>query len=75
MLLCAVLYRVGFPDGATVKNLPANADSNAGPIPGLGKSPGRGNGNLFLYCCLENSMDRGALAGYNTWGRKRVTHN
>ena len=29
-------------------------------IPGLGRSPGEGNGNPLLYSCLENSMDRGA---------------
>jgi len=29
-------------------------------IPGLGRSPGEGNGNPFLYSCLENSMDKGA---------------
>ena len=28
-------------------------------IPGSGKSPGIGNGNLLQYSCLENSMDRG----------------
>ena len=28
--------------------------------PGLGRSPGGGNGNLLQYSCLENSMDRGA---------------
>ena len=27
-------------------------------IPGLGRSPGRGNGNPLEYSCLENSMDR-----------------
>ena len=31
-----------------------------GLIPGLGKSPGEGNGNLLQYSHLENSMDRGA---------------
>ena len=31
-----------------------------GSIPGLGRSPGEGNGNPFQYSCLENSMDRGA---------------
>ena len=31
-----------------------------GSIPGLGRSPGEGNGNLLQYSCLENSMDRGA---------------
>ena len=28
-------------------------------IPGLGRSPGKGNGNPFQYSCLENPMDRG----------------
>ena len=41
------------------KNLPANA-GDAGLIPGLGRSPGEGNGNPLQYSCLENSMDRGA---------------
>ena len=42
-----------------VKNLPANA-GDMGSIPGLGKSPGGGNGNPLQYSCLENPMDRGA---------------
>ena len=29
-------------------------------IPGWGRSPGGGNGNLLQYSCLENPMDRGA---------------
>ena len=32
---------------------------DSGLIPGLGRFPGRGNGNLLQYSCLENSMDRG----------------
>ena len=31
-----------------------------GSIPGLGRSPGEGNGNLLQSSCLKNSMDRGA---------------
>ena len=31
-----------------------------GSIPGLGRSPGEGNGNLLQYSCLENPMDREA---------------
>ena len=42
-----------------VKNLPNNA-GEAGSVPGLGRSPGGGNGNLLQYFYLENSMDRGA---------------
>ena len=30
-----------------------------GSIPGLGQSPGEGNGNPFQYSCLENPMERG----------------
>ena len=41
-----------------VKNLPANA-GDAGSIPGLGRSPGGGNGNPLQYSCLKNPMDRG----------------
>ena len=45
-----------------VKNPPASAGDvgDVGSIPGLGRSPGEGNGNLLQYSCLENSMDRGA---------------
>ena len=32
-------------------------------IPGLGRSPGEGNGNPLQYSCLENPMDRGAWQG------------
>ena len=42
-----------------VKNLPANS-TDAGLIPGSGRSPGEGNGNPLQYSCLENSMDRRA---------------
>ena len=42
-----------------VKNLPANA-RDMGSIPGLGRSPRDGNGNLLQYSCLGNPMDRGA---------------
>ena len=45
-----------------VKNLPANAGNikDMGSIPGLGRSPGGGNGNPLQYSCLQNPMDRGA---------------
>ena len=63
-----------FPGGPGVKNLPPNADfpggsvgkesicnsRDLGLIPGLGKSPGEGNGNPRQYSYLVNSMDRGA---------------
>ena len=39
----------GFPGGSGVKNLPANAGASGdtGSIPGLGRSPGVGNGNAL----------------------------
>ena len=52
-------YLWGFPGGAVVKNLPANA-GDMSSIPGSGRSPGGENGNPLQYSCLENSMDRGA---------------
>ena len=45
-----------------VKNLPAKLEdiSDAGSIPGLGRSLGGGNGNPLQYSCLENPTDRGS---------------
>ena len=53
-----------FPDGATVKNPPANAGDlrDDGLIPGLGRSPGGGNGNPLQYSWLEK---RRSLVGYS----------
>ena len=42
-----------------VKNLLAKT-GDVDLIPGLGRSPGEGNGNPFQYSCLENPMDKGA---------------
>ena len=58
-----------------VKNPPANA-GHVGSIPGWGRSPEEGNGNLLQYFCLENLMDSGASwAIYSLWGCKRVGHD
>ena len=35
-------------------------ERDPGSIPGLGRSPGEGNGNPLQYFCLENPRDRGA---------------
>ena len=50
---------MGFPRGSDGKGSAYNA-RDAGLIPGLGRSPGEGNGYPRQYPCLENSMDRGA---------------
>ena len=53
---------MGFPGDSVVKNPPANSGDveDTGLIPGLGKSPGEGNGNPLRYSCLKNFMDREA---------------
>ena len=49
----------GFPGSSAGKESACNA-GDLGSIPGLGRSPGEGNGNPLQYSCLENAMDRGA---------------
>ena len=50
-------FGLGFPSGSDDKESALNA-GDPGWIPGLGRSPGEGNGNPLQYSCLENSMDR-----------------
>ena len=61
-----------------VKNLPANAGDagDMGLIPGLGGSPGGGNGNLLQYSCLGKPMNRGAWQATVQGGHKELKkHN
>ena len=53
---------LGFPGGSDGKESDCNAGGtrDMGLIPRWGRTPEEGNGNLFQYSCLENSMDRGA---------------
>ena len=53
------MVKISFSGDPEVENLPANAGS-AGLIPGSGRTPEGGNGNVLQYSCLGNSMDRGA---------------
>ena len=64
---------MGFPGGSVVKTLPAIA-GDTDLTPGLGRSPGKGNGNPLQYSCLENSMDRGVWWAQSL-GSQRVGHN
>ena len=50
---------MGFPGGSDGKE-PACNVGDPDLIPGLGRSPGEGNGNPLQYSYLENSMDREA---------------
>ena len=52
------IYVLGFSGGSHGKASDCNA-ADPGSIPGLGRSPGEGNGNPLQYSCLENPMDRG----------------
>ena len=66
---------MSFSGGASDKSLPANAGDagDTGSIPGLGRSSGVGNGNLLLYSCLGNVMDRGAWWARVHWTTKSRT--
>ena len=46
-----------------------------GSIPGLGRSPGKGNANPLQYPCLENPMDRGAWLATVQWVAKELDTN
>ena len=50
---------MGFPGASDGKESTCN-EGDMGSIPGLGRSPGEGNGYPLQYSGLENSMDRGA---------------
>ena len=57
-----LIYKIrwlGFPGGSDSKESACNGGA-WGLTPGLGRSPGEGNGNPLQCSCLENSMDRGA---------------
>ena len=50
---------MGFPGGASGKEPVNTGDiSDAGSIPGSGRSPRGGHDNPLQYSCLENPMDR-----------------
>ena len=50
---------LGFPSGSDGKKFACNT-GDPGSIPGLGSSPGEGNGNPLQCSCLGNPMDGGA---------------
>ena len=59
LTLFTYIYAWTFPGGSDGKASVYNA-GDPGSSPGLGRSPGEGNGNPLQYSCLENPMDRGA---------------
>ena len=68
-----VSYWWGFPGGSEVKVFACNV-GDLGSIPGLGRSPGGGNGNPLQYSCLENPMEE-EPGGLQSMGSQRVGHD
>ena len=62
----------GFPGSSDGKESACNA-GDLGLIPGLGRSPGEGNGYSLQYSYLENSMDREAWWATVHWVAKSWT--
>ena len=63
-----------FPGGSHVKESVCNV-GDPGSIPGLGRSPGDGNGNP-LQCILPGEFHgQRSLVGYNSWGHKELDTN
>ena len=62
-IYCLLPFTKGLPRWSVVNNQSANAGDvrDVGLIPGLGRSPGVGNGNPLQCSCLKIPMDRGAL--------------
>ena len=62
---------MGFLGGSMVKSPPANAGDagDTGSIPGLGRSPGEGNGNPLQCFCLESPWIE-ELGGHGPCGQK-----
>ena len=59
--MCEIICNIetSFPGGSDGKVSVYNV-GDPGSIPGLGRSPGEGNGNPLQYSCLEDPMDGGA---------------
>ena len=69
---CKIKNRWDFPGGSDGKASAYNV-GDPGSIPGLGRSPGEGNGNPLQYSCLENPVEEpGRL---QSMGSQRVMHD
>ena len=60
---------MGFPGGSDGKESAHNVGDLC-LIPGLGRSPGGGHGNLLQHSCLENPHGQRSLVSYSPWGCK-----
>ena len=73
LILVARNIRMRFPGGSEGKESADNA-GDPDSIPGLGRSPGEGNGNPLQYSSLKNSMEREAWQAIHFMGLQRVRH-
>ena len=64
---------MGFPGNSNGKESTCNG-GDLGSVPGLGRSPGGGQGNPLQYSCLETPMDRAAWQVQSV-GSQRVGHD
>ena len=64
---------MSLPCGSAGKQSDCN-EGDLGSIPGLGGSPGEGNGNPLQYSCLENPWTE-EPGGLQSTGSQRVGHN
>ena len=69
LTLVTQIFCTAFPGSSVVKNLLASAGAteDTGSVPGLGRSPGGGDGNPLQYSCQDNPMDRGAWLATVHW--------
>ena len=69
-------YKMGFPGDTVVKNLPANAGDarNLGSIPGVGRSPGEGNGNPLCTLAWKIPWTE-KTGGLQSMGLQRAGHD
>ena len=65
----SLMLVMGFSGGSDDKESTCSAE-DLSLIPGLGRSPGEGNGHLLRYSCQNNPMDRGACQA--PWCRKEL---
>ena len=72
---------MGFPGSSDGEESACNV-GDLDSVPGLGRSPGEGNGNPLLYSCLENLVTHSSVLAwripwteepgrlYSPWGHK-----
>ena len=69
LVLLILVCVMGFPGGSDSKESASNVGV-LGSVPGLGGSPGDGNGYPLQYSCLKKSHGLRNLGSYSLWGCK-----